>query len=62
MEHAVGVCMAYQRIVATLAPYAARYQPVLIFDASKTHVTSFVFAACNRAGIWVVVVPSYPLA
>ena len=39
-----------QRIGATLAPYAARYQPVLIFDASKTHVTSFVLAACNRAG------------
>jgi hypothetical protein len=45
-----------QRIGAALAPYADRYQPVLLLDASKTHITPLVFAACNRAGIWVVLI------
>ena len=45
-----------RRIGDALAPYADRYQPVLLLDASKTHITPLVFAACNRAGIWVVLV------
>ena len=45
-----------RRIGAALAPFADRYQPVLLFDASKTHITPLVFAACNRAGIWAVLI------
>ena len=41
-----------RRIGNALAPYLEQYQPILVFDASKTHTTPFVFAACARAHIW----------
>ena len=45
-------------IAAALAPYTGRFQPVLILDASKTHITSWVFEQSCRSGIWLVLVPA----
>jgi hypothetical protein len=47
-----------RRIGVALEPYSARCQPVLLLDASRTHITPLVLAACHAAGIWVVLVPA----
>lgn len=41
-----------------LAPHRGRYQPVLLLDASRTHIARGVLRACNAAGVWVVFVPA----
>lgn len=41
-----------------LRPYAERYQPILILDAARLHLSSGVLRACAVAGIWPIVVPA----
>jgi hypothetical protein len=36
---------------AALAPYAAVFMPIFLFDAAKIHINARVFAACGRAGL-----------
>ena len=47
-----------RRIGLALAPYAGRYQPVLLLDASRVHSHRIVLTACHLAGIWVVLIPA----
>ena len=47
-----------RRLGLVLAPYSARYQPVLLMDAAKLHTTRKVLWACDAAGIRVVLVPA----
>jgi hypothetical protein len=47
-----------RRIGFALEPYSAWYQPVLLLDASRTHITPLVLAACNRAVRWAVLAPA----
>ncbi len=47
-----------KQLAHALAPYSARFQPVLLMDASRIHVASVVLRACHRAGVWVVLVPA----
>ena len=50
--------MIVQRIGHALAPCRGRYQPVLLLDAARIHITPEVVRACNKAGIWFVLVPA----
>lgn len=46
-----------RQIVAALGPHLGDYQILLVFDACKAHLGSFVFATCASLGVWPVVVP-----
>lgn len=41
-----------------LAPYKGQWQPILLFDAARLHLSKKVFRACSAAGVWPVVVPA----
>ena len=43
---------------AALPPYAAVSLPILLFDAAKIHINAKVLAACGRAGVLLVMIPS----
>ena len=53
------LCSVIVRWLAlALRPHIANLQPVLFLDAVRLHTTPSVVLACNRAGIWVLVVPA----
>jgi hypothetical protein len=46
-----------RRLALALASCAVGWQPILVMDAAKLHLTRGVFAACSRAHIWPLIVP-----
>jgi hypothetical protein len=44
-------------LAAWLAPFLGEYQPMLLFDAAKPHISG-LFTACARARIWPLLVPA----
>ena len=50
-------CNIIKQLGIALAPYADKYQPVLLMDACRVHFTRDVLLTCRRAGIWVVCIP-----
>ena len=45
-------------IALAIRAWTYRFQPVLIMDTCRVHITQTVLCACYRHGIWVVLVPS----
>ena len=41
-----------------LAPYAADFMPIFLFDAAKIHINARVLAQCSRAGLLPCLIPS----
>ena len=50
-------CNIIKQLGVALAPYADKYQPVLLMDACRVHFTKDVLLACRRARIWVICIP-----
>ena len=45
-------------IALALRAYTGHYQPILIMDTCRVHITQSVLNSCYRQGLWVVLVPS----
>ena len=53
------LCAAIVRwLGAALRPHLGRFQPILLLDAVRLHITVKVIRACYAAGLWPVVVPA----
>ena len=52
------LCRVIKLLGDILAPYAEDYQPTLTMDACKVHLHQRIAAACNRAGIWLIIIPA----
>ena len=46
------------QLQAALPPYAAMFLPSLLFEAATIHINAKVLAACGRAGVLLVMIPS----
>ena len=56
----VEVCRAViRKLSEVLAPYRARFEPVLILDAAKVHCSRLVLEECNLSQIGYVLVPAH---
>ena len=47
-----------RQLAETLLPHLEKYQPILIFDASKVHLVPSVLSYCHALGMWPLVVPA----
>ena len=45
-------------IAMVLKPYKHQYQPILLWDALKSHLSSSVLRAAGARGIWAIVIPA----
>ena len=51
-------CFIIRILRLILAPFLARYQPILMFDAVPLHLAQEVMAELSRAAIWYLVIPA----